>query len=67
MNAGNRLRQNIVRMRQRKGWTQEHLAFEAEISKANMCDIESGKGNPTLRTIEKIAKALEIPAWLLLK
>lgn len=54
------VRRNIVKLRQKKGWTQEKLAFEAEISKAGLCSIESGKANPTIGTLEKIVVALEV-------
>lgn len=60
MNAKDRVRKNIVKLRQEKGWTQEKLAIEADISKSTLCTIESGKQNPTIVTIEKIAKALKV-------
>ena len=55
------VRRNIVILRQKKSWTQEKLAFEAEISKAGMCVIESGKRSPTVSTLKKIAEALSVP------
>lgn len=61
MNAKDRVRRNIVKLRQTKGWTQEKLAFEADVSKAGLCDIESGKRSPTVGTLEKIAQALNVP------
>jgi len=54
------VRRNIVKFRQKKGWTQEKLAFEAELSKAGMCVIESGQRSPTINTLEKIAEALGV-------
>lgn len=61
MTATDLVRRNIVRLRQKMGWTQEKLAFESEISKAGLCDIESGKKSPTIKTLEKIASALNVP------
>lgn len=61
MKVSDKVRRNIVILRQKKGWTQEKLAFEAELSKAGMCVIESGKRSPSVRTLEKIAEALGIP------
>jgi len=61
MDASYKVRRNIVKLRQKRGWTQEKLAFEAELSKAGMCIIESGKRSPTVKTLEKIAAALEVP------
>ncbi len=60
MKAGDKVRRNIVKLRQKKGWTQEKLAFEAELSKAGMCVIESGKRSPTVNTLTKIASALNV-------
>jgi transcriptional regulator with XRE-family HTH domain len=60
MKVQDTVRRNIVKLRQKKGWTQEKLAFEAEISKAGMCVIESGQRSPTVRTLEKIAEALGV-------
>jgi len=60
MNEVDRVRRNIVKLRLKKGWTQERLAFESDVSKAGLCDIESGKRNPTVKTLEKLATALEV-------
>jgi transcriptional regulator with XRE-family HTH domain len=50
-----------VKLRLKKGWTQEKLAFESEMSKAGMCVIESGQRSPTIKSLEKIASALDVP------
>lgn len=60
MNTKDRIRKNIVQLRKNKGWTQEYLAFEAQIGKSSLCEIESGKQSPTITTLEKIAEALNI-------
>ena len=61
MQAKDIVRRNIVRIRQQKGWTQERLAFNSDVSKAGLCTIESGQRSPTVTTLEKIAKALKVP------
>lgn len=61
MQAKDIVRRNIVRIRQGKGWTQERLAFNADVSKAGLCTIESGQRSPTVKTLEKIAEALKVP------
>ena len=38
----------------------ETLAFECEINKNYLCDIENGRRNPTLLVLCKIAKGLNI-------
>lgn len=60
MKASDKVRRNIVRIRQEKGYTQERLAYESGISKGFLSEIESGKKSPTIRTLEKIAETLEI-------
>jgi transcriptional regulator with XRE-family HTH domain len=43
-----------------KRMTQNDLAIECEFEKASMSRIESGKSNPTVRTLFKICKALDV-------
>ncbi len=42
------------------GLTQEQLAFESGISRNAIQKIEAGKVKPTIETLEKIAKALNM-------
>jgi len=44
--------------RTRADKTLEQLGYEAYLTAATISRIESGKHSPTLRTLEKIAKAL---------
>lgn len=46
--------------RSKKDWSIERLAKEAGISEATIHRIETGKVVPLLRTLLKLAKALEI-------
>lgn len=57
---------NVRALRLEKGWTQERLAFEAEVKRAYISEIESAKRNPSLDVVERLAKALEIGAGQLL-
>lgn len=45
--------------RVKKGWTQEMLAKKAKIKQASLGRLESGNHLPNLKTIRKIAKALD--------
>ncbi|MBU2699272.1 transcriptional regulator with XRE-family HTH domain [Sporomusaceae bacterium BoRhaA] len=56
MNVGNR----IIGIRHNKGLSQYKLYNLAEISQSALSDIESNKKSPTITTLEKICKALEI-------
>ena len=46
--------------RQKKGFSQEALALESGLSRNAIWKIESGRVSPTIESLEKIAKALEI-------
>jgi transcriptional regulator with XRE-family HTH domain len=43
------------------GWTQEAFASQAGTTQAQISALESGKGNPTLLMVERLANALEVP------
>jgi len=55
-----RLGGTIRALRIKKNMTQNDLAIECEFEKASMSRIESGKSNPTVRTLYKICKALDV-------
>lgn len=46
--------------RKRANMTQEKLGFESELGQKYISELENGKKMPTMRTLEKIAEALEI-------
>ena len=50
----------IRELRTRKGFSQEKLALEAEIDRTYLAGIENGRRNPTLKSLEKILRTLEI-------
>ncbi len=51
---------NIRKYRGKKGWSQEQLAFEADLHRAYIGQIERGEKNVGLINLEKIAEALTI-------
>ncbi len=52
---------NLKKMRESKGLSQEKLARMSDVANNTIIKIEGGKNqNPTLDTLNKIAKALEI-------
>ena len=53
--------ERIKAIRISKNMTQNDLAMECDFEKASLSRIESGKSNPTIRTLYKISTALEIP------
>lgn len=53
--------EKIRKFRKDKDITQEKLAELAKVDPKSIVDIESGKRNPTLKTISKIAQKLNVP------
>lgn len=47
-------------LREAKNITQQDLADLCNFDKADMSKIESGKANPTIKTLLKITQALEV-------
>jgi len=49
---------NVRRLRRERGLSQEQLAFEAEIDRTYVSQIERAVINPSLLVLHKVAKAL---------
>ncbi|OBQ59378.1 helix-turn-helix domain-containing protein [Mesorhizobium erdmanii] len=58
---------NLRRLRHAKELSQDDLAYEAEVSRSYLSQIEKGKYYASLKIIEKLAGVLEVEAWELLK
>lgn len=52
--------QKIKQFRNTRGLSQEKLALKADIDRTYLAGVEQGKRNPSLKSLEKIVKALEI-------
>ncbi len=57
---------NIRKYREKKGWSQEQLAFEADLHRAYIGQFERGEKNIGLINLHKIAEALRIKTQKLL-
>ena len=66
MDICKRLGQNVRRLREAKGWSQEAYADEAGIHRTYVSDIERGARNPTVKVVEKLAKPLGVSAGTLI-
>jgi len=52
---------SVAKLRLEKGWSQAELARRADTSQPYIARLESGRVDPGVRTVRKIAKALEVP------
>lgn len=55
-----RIGKNVKKLREKKGITQEKLAFEANLNRAYIGYIERGERNPSTDTLAKLAKGLKV-------
>ena len=62
-----KLGKNIKHIREKEKMSQGDICRALGFDRAQMSNIEAGKGNPTLATIEKIAEALGVASDVLLK
>ncbi|MDP3988850.1 MAG: helix-turn-helix transcriptional regulator [bacterium] len=62
-----KLGKNLKRIRTEKGITQGDIVRKLGVSRSFVSNTENGKTNPTLSTISKLAKALEVSSDELLK
>lgn len=54
------LAKKLKEVRTKKGFTQEELAYESELTLSQIARIETMKTNPTVSTIFKIARTLDV-------
>jgi len=65
-NISSKLGQNMKRIRTKKNMSQGDIARALEVDRGYISNIESGKKNLTLATIQKLADALGVSASELL-
>ena len=61
------LGKNLRAARKRLGLTQEEVAERSGVQAGEVSRIERGKRDPQVSTLEKLAKALEVPPGQLLE
>ena len=60
-NQGSKIAKNLKKIRQDKGISQDRLSKLADLSLNTVVTVESGANpNPTIETLTRIAKALDI-------
>jgi len=68
MSTNQNLANNIKKLREAKGLSQEKLARLADIANNTLIKMESGENqNPTLDTLKKVAKAFDVSVDDLIK
>ncbi len=58
---------NLIRLRQARGWSQEALAHEAGLHRTFVAHVERQVRNISLDNVERLAAALGVSAWEMLK
>ena len=66
MDVRRRLGLNVRGLREERGLSQEALAFECRLHRTYISGVERGVRNPTVTVVDKIARALNVPASRLL-
>lgn len=61
------LGKRIAHLRKTKGMTQLELCVDSGISQSFICDLEAGRRNPSVETLERIAIALGVSLSVLLE
>jgi Predicted transcriptional regulators len=51
---------NLRRLRHAKGWSQDELALETEMSRSYLSQIEKGKFYVSLKVLGRLAEALNV-------
>jgi transcriptional regulator with XRE-family HTH domain len=57
----------LKKLRRDRGLSQEELAAKAGISRTYLARLETARQDPTLATLEKLAKALRVKLEMLVK
>jgi transcriptional regulator with XRE-family HTH domain len=64
--AAKRFPMRLKQLREAKGWSQARLADEAGVTREYIARLETGRHDPPLSRVEKLANALKVPIGRLL-
>ena len=67
MSVQHRVSKNIQTIRRQKGLSQEEVAHRAEVHQTYLSGVETGKRNPSIKVVERIATALGVDVAELFK
>ena len=57
----------LKELRESKGMTQRDVSIATGLTDATIGKLESGKGNPTLKTVQALAECFDVPVGELLE
>jgi transcriptional regulator with XRE-family HTH domain len=57
---------NVRKYRKQRGMTQEELGLDTEMERSYVSDLERGTRNPSVRAVDRLAKALGVAPHVLL-
>ena len=60
MSIQSRVSKNVQRIRREKGLSQEEVAHRANVHQTYLSGVETGKRNPSILVVDRIAKALGV-------
>jgi transcriptional regulator with XRE-family HTH domain len=60
MNIKDKIGQRIRHLRKERGLSQEALAYEAEVDRTYVTDVENGRRNVSVEILERLIKGLNI-------
>jgi transcriptional regulator with XRE-family HTH domain len=66
MSPARQMAKRLKKLREANGMSQATLAEKAKISRGYLVRLEAGQQDPTLGTLERLAKALGVPVARLL-
>jgi transcriptional regulator with XRE-family HTH domain len=67
LNIDNAFGKVLKQTREKKGLSQEQLAFDSGLHRTYISLIERGKRSPSLRTLERIVNALDLRLSVMIK
>jgi transcriptional regulator with XRE-family HTH domain len=62
-----RMAARLKALRARRGMTQEQLAAKSGVGRSHLARLETGRQDPTLSTLERLARALGVKVGRLLE
>lgn len=66
MEIRQRLARNLRMLRAERQWSQEHVSFEAGLTRVYLSELERGTRNPSIVVLEKLATVFAVPPARLL-